>query len=253
MQEVYAYFKPPQVQTMREHVEKALEVYPEDSKLVQVGLKLSGRFYHMLKLAIVLHDYGKTPYNTANIEAIRQGREFSFPGHEIISGVVTYLTLQSDEAREQLGLYTQQEIGALTLAVFLHHHPMGLKARRERLSEAVKVTAEEVNLFASSIAGLPEKYLGFSTRALSDALTKAIRTQDLNGVSMQSLAAQIFTSLRESIWLYPDPSTRKLFLLLLQGLVTADYCSARLRGSETLSTFSNAVKRFAELYGGRCV
>jgi len=56
---VYAYYEPPHTQTMEEHVRLALEAFRESSTLVRFGQSLSPAFHTLLKLGLLLHDFGK--------------------------------------------------------------------------------------------------------------------------------------------------------------------------------------------------
>ncbi|AKG38430.1 hypothetical protein MA03_02885 [Infirmifilum uzonense] len=259
--EIYAYYKPPYYQTMREHVELALETFPEGSKLAVFGSSLTPSFHNALKIAIVLHDFGKTPFNIARAGDLHSGRELSFPGHELISGWIAYKSLLYNPRvpdvfgipREEL---IENKLGELiSLSVLLHHHPMDLKRRLEvfkRNLASLHVSKLDVEAFTYSLKGLLSTRLGIDEELFQNHLVSVLPGTEVSAGQIAQMAGQIFDQLTVAVWETGKPIHRKIFLLLLQGLVAADYCSARARGGGSLSVFSESMKVFVELYGGKC-
>jgi len=258
---VYAYYKPPYIQTMREHVLLALEAFPAESKLVIFGSSLTRSFHKALKLAVVLHDFGKTPFNQAKAETLQSERELTFPGHELISGWIAYKALVcSPDAAGILGVPREELTGnklgqIISLVIMLHHHPMDLRKRLDMFKKdltLLQVSKHDVDVFTNSLKGILNVHIGLDEDLFHKLLVNAIGEGEVSAAEIAEIAGQIFNQLTNTVLVNSAPIHRKIFLLLLQGLVAADYCSARARGGDSVSVFSESIRMFVELYGGKC-
>lgn len=259
--ELYAYYDPPNTQTMLEHVQEALKVFPPNSHLVTFGRKIFPSFQKMLYLTIILHDIGKTPFNTFYSDKIKSREKISFLGHEVISGWITYrLLIGNTQASRNLlnliGIQSEDFRAAkggeiITLAVLLHHHPMNLRDRIKTFKDSssnLYLTGEHISAFCSSLESAIATYLGVQPYIFQKALLEALG-EERSGQKIAEDTGNLYDELFKKVWIDGNRKTRKLFLLLLQGLVAADYQSARKRGGEKVSRFSEAMSTFTELYG----
>ena len=249
---VYAYYNPPHMQTMEEHVELALQVFSEEDPLVRFGTTLTPAFYVLLKLGLLMHDFGKVLFKPSRREGL------SFTGHEVVSGWMTYRLLEGFETSgkilRKLGLSGgQSQRGALVLAVLLHHHPMSYTYRLEKLQrQKRKLTRDHVKAFAESVAKPAAKHLSLSGAELEELLLEALGSSEVESAEICSAVESIYGNLLKNVWLLGTPTSRRLFLLLLQGLVAADYRASQTRGSSTpRSRFARAVEVFLEHYSHR--
>ncbi|MEM3943529.1 MAG: hypothetical protein QXJ59_05560 [Thermofilaceae archaeon] len=244
MRVVYAYYNPPRVQTMREHLELALRVFPPGSRLVREGEALAPGFRHLLNLCILMHDFGKTLFQPV------PNQKLSFTGHEAFSGWAVYQLLEGKEtaveARGKLGVQTPDTL-ACVLAVLLHHHPMnpairlGVKKRH--------ITREHVEAFLGSVGDLVDKHLPVSSSEFKELLLSALNLASGPETAVEGVAVeQVYRVCWGRAWMGGEPRSRKLLLLLLQGLVAADYESSRSREPGKPSTFSQAVSKFLASY-----
>ncbi|MGC9115924.1 MAG: CRISPR-associated endonuclease Cas3'' [Fervidicoccaceae archaeon] len=258
--EIYAYFKPPYKQLMSEHVYEALKTFSEKSKFVAYGNSIHPSFHKMLYISIIFHDFGKVPLNFSNLTAINNNQQISFSGHEIISGWFVYEILVEDsKIALDLGI-SKDEIEAqelskiITLAVLLHHYPMSFRKRIkhfEKNNKNIKVSFNEIEAFLSSIRGFVYDFLDFSPKNFMNIISKTAKKEFTKNY-ITNKTKEIYDDLYKKIWLNGSPKYRNLFLILLQGLVASDYCSAFKRNDRNIFGFSDAIKRFVELYGGEC-
>jgi hypothetical protein len=255
---VYAYYEPPgKPQTMEEHVRLALETFSERSTLVRYGQSLSPAFCTLLKLGLLLHDFGKVVFSPL----ARPGRKLWFTGHEVVSGWMTYRLLESFKGGgilERLGVRRDSvQSGALVLAVLLHHHPMSFPSRLESLRESAqrgslcKLGRDHVKAFAASVSAPAAQHLSLSGPELEEFLLEALGSSGATCLDICGEVERIYGEMWGKIWLRGTPSSRRLFLLLLQGIVAADYRASQPRGSDAPpSRFAQAVSIFLEHYSG---
>jgi len=254
--EIYVYYDPPFLQTLRDHVEKALETFPHGSKFLNIGFKISSNFPTLLYLAIIFHDFGKVSFNTARIEEILKGKKISFEGHEIISGWIVYKLLlgePSDRFLEALKVpLGEKGLGAVVMSVLLHHHPMDIVDRMKSLETGVnlRVSEREIKAFVYNLGDIFEKYLGVGSNDLVEIMLKVVENKEISMAKICNETREIFNQLASSVWV-EDSNGRRLFLYLLQGLVATDYYSSRGRREGGVSTFASAIDTFVELYGSK--
>jgi CRISPR-associated endonuclease Cas3-HD len=254
--EIYAYYDPPFIQTLRDHVEKALETFPHGSKFLNTGFKISSNFPTLLYLAIIFHDFGKVSFNTARIEEILKGKKISFEGHEIISGWLVYKLLIGEASNrfvEAIKIpFGERESGAVVMSILLHHHPMDIVDRMKLLEKGVnlRVSESEIKAFVYNLGDIFEKYLGLRSHDLMEIMLKVVENKEINVAKICNETREIFSQLARSVWV-GDSSVRRLFLYLLQGLVASDYYSSRGRREGGVSTFASAIDTFVALYGSK--
>uniref|UniRef100_A0A7J3X8T9 CRISPR-associated endonuclease Cas3 n=1 Tax=Thermofilum pendens TaxID=2269 RepID=A0A7J3X8T9_THEPE len=248
---VYAYYEPPHTQTMEEHVRLALEAFRESSTLVRFGQSLSPAFHTLLKLGLLLHDFGKALFPL-------RGTKLSFTGHEVVSGWMVYRLVEgfgSGRILERLGVERKtDESGALVLAVMLHHHPMDFTNRLEKLAKSgtwCELRPDHVRAFAGSVSTPAEEHLSLSKDELEKLLLEALGQSGVKCSVICGAVKEIYGILWRRVWLGGASSSRRFFLLLLQGIVAADYKASQSRKSGApLSRFARAVDIFMEHYSG---
>jgi CRISPR/Cas system-associated endonuclease Cas3-HD len=204
---------------LRNHVEEALKVV--GGKLIIQGRLLTPNFSDLLQKAIIFHDFGKVPFNRL---MFREGRKLSFVGHEVISTFAVYMYLQDKGKLNDSRL--------VSLGVLLHHHPMNLKDRMEKLSRReIRLGKEDFLLFYDEMKDILEP--GWIPR------------DDINMEQVVKDVNSLLRSLWSEVWMNGDARTKRTFLLMIQGLVAADYWSAsRNRGGKT--AFGDVINKFIE-------
>ena len=258
---VYAYYDPPSIQTMEEHVKLALEAFGEKGILVRFGQSLSPAFYTLLKLGLLFHDFGKVLFSP------RDGK-LSFTGHEVVSGWVVYRLLESREGGkilDKLGVKKRSiqnersiQNGALVLAVMLHHHPMDFPSRLKKFRERVekgswcRLTTNHVKAFVASVATPAYEHLSLDSNELENFLVEALGTSEARCLDICSATKRIYEDLLwKNVWREGTVFSRRLFLLLLQGIVAADYKASQPRSRGVpVSMFAHAIKIFLRHYSG---
>ncbi len=225
---------------LRDHVKHALESFSEDSKLIRYGNSLRKTFYDMLKYAIILHDFGKVSFNQAMLRFNKGIKKVGFEGHEVLSAWFAdkYLEHVEDE-----GLLGYGDGKYIVLSILLHHHPMDLRDRAEKLREKkyICVNNETLTLFYNELREVFDL-----TRPIS--LESAVCAPEIvNGVL--GPYNSIFRTYWSDIWMNGKPAERKVFLLLTQGLIAADYRSASVTRGEGISEFAETVRAYLKYYG----
>lgn len=227
------------VERLRDHVEHALGVFNENSRLVKYGRNLMGSFYDLLRYAIILHDFGKAPFNLVRPQEgqYKETKKLSFRGHEVISAWFADKYL---DVLVKRGEMEESEAQLIVLAVLLHHHPMNEKKRAEHLSSRndICVDREVVEAFYNELMGIVEE---LPVEVASDGRTCA--PDIVRDIYTDGAVLGLFNSYWVDLWMNATPNVRKAFLLLVQGLVAADYRSASSRGGRP-TVFGNAVELF---------
>lgn len=226
---VYSYKKGDVAERLRTHVKYALETFDEDSRLVRYGRSIKRTFYETLKYAIILHDFGKVPFNQA--EPAKP--ELGFEGHEVLSAWFADRYL-SQAVRD--GIIDPCDKCLALLAILLHHHPMGVERRGERLSKRnICINESTIELFYEELEGIIPQAYRVPLRGAVCASDVVLEVLERNGV---------FDRCWSEVWMNGGPTERKTLLLLEQGLIAADYRSAGLSRGAEISEFAKAVEIF---------
>ncbi|MEM1832431.1 MAG: CRISPR-associated endonuclease Cas3'' [Desulfurococcaceae archaeon] len=221
------------VERLRTHVEYALESFDKDSRLVRYGSRLRKTFYEILKYVIILHDFGKVAFN----QAWSQGRSYkglSFEGHEVLSAWFAdkYLSLAAND-----NIIDPKDVCLATLVILLHHHPMDVRRRNEALSKKkdIIVNEETINTFYEELRGIinPTYQISLARPLCADDIAEEV-------LGFHGLYRRCWIN----VWMNGSPTDRKTFLLLIQGLIVADYKSASRTRGEGISEFARAVQIF---------
>jgi hypothetical protein len=95
------------------------------------------------------------------------------------------------------------------------------------------------------------QHLSLGGAELEELLLEALGSSEVGCLDICGEAELIYGDLWDKIWLRGTPLSRKLFLLLLQGIVAADYRASQPRGGGApQSRFAQAVGIFLEHYSG---
>jgi CRISPR/Cas system-associated endonuclease Cas3-HD len=232
---IYSFYsvKENKKERLRDHIALALDVIKrgENSKLIRIGKSLNKNFYKLLEYSAVFHDFGKVIHNQYCFDI---NRDLSFDGHEIIScwGANEYFQRLVDE-EEIKGI--DREI--MDLAILLHHHPMNLKERYERLRmrREMKVDSMTFNLFYEELGEIVKRESINVTKDVGEVCEEVYGRGGLLG------------ELWREIWMNANSEIRKTFLLVTQALVAADnYSAYKIRGGD--SKFINVVNMFIRFY-----
>ncbi|MEM4591987.1 MAG: CRISPR-associated endonuclease Cas3'' [Sulfolobales archaeon] len=224
---------------LRCHVELALQVFDDRSRLVRYGVGLKKSFHKLLEYAIILHDFGKVPFNQKFYESReKKSSKLSFEGHEIISAWFADKFLKRAEDDR---IIEDGDRSFVFLAILLHHHPMDLRSRADKLEKMdMRLNKETIELFYDELDGIIQpKY-----EILRDKEEVSVR--DIVGQVLGERG--ILHSTWSTLWMNGDPLTRRVFLALIQGLIAADYSSAgTTRGG--VSEFSTVIQLYLTYYG----
>lgn len=221
------------VERLRTHVEYALTSFNKNSRLVRYGSRLRKTFYELLKYAIILHDFGKVAFNQAWPQG-KSCRGLSFEGHEVLSAWFAdkYLSLATNDS-----IINPDDQCLAVLVILLHHHPMDVKKRKEMLSKRkdIVVNEETINAFYEELKGIINPVYQISLKKSLYASDIAEEVLGFYGLYRRCWA---------DVWMNGNPTDRKAFLLLAQGLIVADYRSASQTRGEGISEFAKAVQVF---------
>jgi len=247
---IYSFFNEDVKERLRDHVLYALETFSETSRLVMFGSKLNTRFYLMLKYSIVLHDFGKVIFNQYRHEGVQR---MSFEGHEIISAWFANEYL-GEVSRMRKKLISRDEIAIIVLSILLHHHPMNLRERANRLERALSKKAKSIRELVINEETLKGFYAELDE--LDDIIepvyfdvNKSVKeileeTIGYSGIQGESLSREYW----KNIWMNGSPKQRKTFLLLTQGLVAADYNAASKVRGEGISEFAKTISAYLKYW-----
>ncbi len=224
---------------LRTHVEYALKILDENSRLIRYGCHLRNSFYSLLKYAIILHDFGKVPFNQVAFQVSQDVRRLSFEGHEVLSAWFAdkYLNKVVNDS-----IIEPHDKRLIVLAVLLHHHPMNARIRAQKLlrNRNIYVDEETINAFYEELKGIITAY---QVDLKSRVCAPEIFTDVYNSYG------GLFPRYWGASWMNASPTDRKVFLLLIQGLIAADYGSARLTRGEGSSEFAKTIQVFLNYYG----
>ena len=223
---------------LRTHVEYALKVFDECSRLVCYGRRLRNSFYDLLKYAIILHDFGKVPFNQVAFRTRQNIGKLSFEGHEVLSAWFAdrYLDVMINN-----GIIEPLDKRLIVLAVLLHHHPMNARVRAYRFSrnKNICVNRETINAFYEELKNIVTEYqINLKDPVCAPEIFAGV--YDMGG---------LFDNYWKASWMNASPTDRKTFLLLIQGLIAADYKSASLTRGEGSSEFAKTIQVFLNYYG----
>ena len=240
---VYSFYEYPKVERLRDHVERALETFDENSRLVRLGRRLRKRFYEALRYAIILHDFGKIPFNQVNRVPLQQGRikRLSFEGHEALSA---WFAAKYLERAVSGGIIDPDDRRLAVLAILLHHHPMGTERRMDNLAENICIDKSTIELFYKELEGIIDPEYPVSLEGPKC------------GPSIVTEVYGMYGDYWGRVWINGGPDIKKAFLLLVNGLIAADYCSASLTRGAGVSEFARTIRVFLEYYGSakvKCV
>ncbi|MEM4488551.1 MAG: CRISPR-associated endonuclease Cas3'' [Desulfurococcaceae archaeon] len=240
---IYSFFNEGVKERLRDHVLYALETFSETSRLVIFGNKLNRDFYLMLKYSIMLHDFGKVIFNQYKRTEVQR---MSFEGHEIISA-----WFANEYLRRMKGLISPDERAMIVLSILLHHHPMSLRERADRLEEALSKKAKSVGElvinketlegFYAELDGIIEPVFINVDKSVKEILEETV---GYSGIQHESLSREYW----KNIWMNGTPNKRKTFLLLTQGLVAADYNAASKVRGEGISEFAKTISTYLKYW-----
>lgn len=237
---VYSFYNPEEgkMETLKDHILTALEAFNAGSRLVKVGEKLNKNFYKILRYSIIFHDFGKILFNQYMYDP---SKRLDFSGHEIISCYVTNVYLM--KTPEAVHNFTDKDRKIIMLAVLFHHHPMKVMERLQRLRRMgnVIIDSKTFEIFYQEAKELED------IRPTSIKINVSINdiVREMNG------PWGLIRELWKDIWMSSSSDVKKTFLLIIQGLVSADYSSAvKLRGvdSPEKKKFVETIDLFLKFY-----
>lgn len=257
MMPIYSYYditdpECPIIETLKQHVNIALSTFDENSRLVRYGCSLRKTFYTTLRYSIILHDFGKVPFSQSilsNNKNNEKQKKLSFEGHEVISAwfadkYLNFVTTDNLIQPRRKGSVGDKELAVL--AILLHHHPMRVMYRGDRfIGKEIYVNESSIEIFYKELEGI-----------ISPAYIPLQKTYSASLIYSEVFGDNgLFDRYWTSVWMNGSPTDRKTFLLLLQGLIVADYRSAALNRSpvstkerchSTISSKDKHPSKFAE-------
>jgi len=207
------------------------------------SLRLSSvDFESYLLQTIVLHDIGKAFYRQNLPRHISEGH-LSFPGHEVISAVITWY------ASERLFSFSMKPV---IFAILYHHHAMDVEKRFESIRWLRKPLSAVEDLKEDL-----EELKSFIPRALMDKLLEILG--EIRKEASWTFISDIrikFREIKRKLWdVLARSDDAKLFLqkklsmLMLSCLISLDYIAAsRLRGENVTTIFGKVVRDFYKIY-----
>jgi CRISPR-associated endonuclease Cas3-HD len=236
---IYSFYDPNKKlsERLRDHVITALQTFNTNSKFIKIGQKLNPNFYKILKYAIIFHDFGKVPFNQYYFNP---SKELHFNGHEIISCWAANKYLRKIEDREFMA---GEDVNILDrqitlLAILLHHHPMNIKDRAEKLKKLpnMQINTQTFQLFYQELDNIIEKILIEENKNTNEIVEEIMSRHGL------------LQELWKEIWMNSSSKVKKVFLLVMQGLIAADYNSASKERGRGTSEFAKTIQEFLKLY-----
>lgn len=234
---IYSFYDPEKgiIEMLRDHVLTALETFNVNSKLVKAGQTLNRNFYKILNYSIIFHDFGKILFNQYRYNA---NKRLEFSGHEIISCYATNVYLTKIFERGD-GLTNLDKKIAL-LAILFHHHPMKINERLQKLARIGNMTinAGTFQAFYQELNGI------------MDILPAPIEINKnvIEIVTEMRGRGGLIKELWREVWMNPNAKIKKLFLLIIQGLISADYNSALKWRKNGMSEFAKTIQLFLKFY-----
>jgi len=228
---IYSFYlvKENKKERLRDHVALALDIIRrgKNSRLIRIGKSLNKNFYKLLEYSTVFHDFGKVVYNQYCFDI---DRDLSFDGHEIISCWTANEYFQKLVDEEEIKGIDRR---IMDLAILLHHHPMNLKERYERLRERreMKVNFMTFDLFYEELGEIVKRKSIVVNKDVGEVCEEVYGRGGLLG------------DLWREIWMNANSEIRKTFLLVTQALVAADnYSAHKIRGGD--SKFIDVINMF---------
>jgi CRISPR-associated endonuclease Cas3-HD len=216
------------IERLKDHVKLALDVFDENTKLMRLGQTVQKEFSTMLRLAIIFHDFGKVIFN----QNYKGEGKMSFEGHETISAWLFYKAFSNYHWRK-----------TVALSILLHHHPMNVLERGKRLyNSQMELNSESIQLFKNECGEFIDNELNiiWPENLLVKVQKISVEVHDKYGIRSE---------LWKDVWMNATQQDRKVFLLLSQGLIAADYYSASFIRGKSHTQFENAIYEFIRQFG----
>lgn len=234
---LYSFYDPEKgiIEILRDHILTALTTFNVNSKLVKVGQTLNENFYKILNYSIIFHDFGKILFNQY---MYNPNKRLDFSGHEIISCYATNMYLT--KIFERGDSLTNLDKKIVLLAILFHHHPMKIKERLQKLERIGNMTinAETFQAFYQQLNGITD------IPPVSIKISKNV----IEIVTEMRGRGGLVKELWREVWMNPDGKIKKTFLLVIQGLISADYASALKWRKNGMSEFAKTVQLFLKFY-----
>jgi len=204
----------------------------------------SADFESYLLQTIVLHDIGKAFYRQNLPKHISEGH-LSFPGHEVVSAVITWYAL------ERLSLSSMKPV---IFAVLYHHHAMDVERRLQGSIQRLRNPSDAVEDLKEDL----EELKSFIPRTLMDKLLEVLKEigKETSWTFMRDVSRKFKIEIKRKLWDVLARSNdaksfvqKKLSLLTLSCLISLDYIAAsRLRGRNVNTAFGKVVRDFYKIY-----
>jgi len=242
---IYSYYSDESKESLEDHINLALSLINDESKLVKHGSKFTKYFPIYAKLSVIFHDLGKVFFQK---NYSRLGNYLSFRGHEFLSAYIfekfrkQLLMLDPDNAE----IYKEYKI--ITFAILYHHHAMG----RELDDRYINLDSVKMGFnYFSELKGIVSSFLvkiNMSEPGLR-AFNNVLAEMQFSSNFLESVKTYI-DRIKADLWgeFISDASFRKKSLLLLILLIAVDYLAAQSIRKPTSSVFSQTINDFYQLY-----
>lgn len=237
-------------ETLYEHINEALKIVQgiEESKIgkyVCTAFPKIRNFSELVKLTIVFHDVGKVFYQK-DINEIRE--HASFLGHEFFSAYMFREFCWSNEIINSKKTFEIDIEKPITFAIVFHHHAMDVKRIEFLKQEHININ-KGAGLFEALLENvepfLNVKYKNSFAKSLN-TVRERLKNESLVIPHIKREAENIVGDIWKEIWL--DRDKKKFSLILLDILLVADNIAAKNRRGHSISTFTQTLTDFYDLY-----
>lgn len=241
--EIYSYYCGDEKEDLFDHINTALRLIEENSRLIRYALKVDKNILDKIRLAIIFHDLGKVFFQIGKMSCGKT-ECLSFRGHECISA---YIFWEFRKCLLKSGLIEEDFLDVVA-AILFHHHAMDIKKRLQDLklnTRNVVYGLEKLRHSVKCITNfLQVKYRDCYKETVGQISN--IRSEGSILEDVKLVVEEILKGIKRRI--IEDKSFSKRFQIILMALITLDYMAAKERRGIPSTEFSEVVDEFYNLY-----
>ncbi|WEU40296.1 MAG: CRISPR-associated endonuclease Cas3'' [Candidatus Odinarchaeum yellowstonii] len=236
-------------ETLEEHVEECLNIIKniENSKIGKYILRITPLLKDLtktLKLIIIFHDTGKVFYQNNFNKSVEGYTYLSFKGHEFFSTYIFHKFYMQNETLKSV--WEDGIIQIIKFTILFHHHALNTEYRRRLEARNLLNLNDLLNSLSSNLEKFFEdKSDRESFRYALTNLQEEVAEPNFIG-NLNQWMVEALREVWRDVWI--NSELRKLGLILLNVLLTADNIAAEIRRGRSPSNFRQAVQQFYYYY-----